>query len=153
MILDKGDKDIFDRVVIIIRGCSGSNKSTFAEYIAEFAREAMDNDYCVVVCSADDYFIKDGIYKFDKQKISLAHAKCRDKFTEAIEKKTPLIIVANTNVRTKEFQFYVDWAKENDYKIFVIVMENYNNSKDIHGCPEETLIKQEQLLRENLKLR
>jgi hypothetical protein len=32
------------------------------------------------------------------------------------------------------------------------VMENYNNTKNIHECPEETLVKQENLLRNNLKL-
>ena len=72
--------------VIILRGCSGSGKSTLASLFGPAA----------VVVSADDFFITDAGYKFDK----------------AIACNTPVIIVDNTNTMSWEFAYYEETAKE-----------------------------------------
>ena len=47
--------------LILVRGCSGSGKTTFAGLLSEY------------VISADDYFTKNGEYKFDATKLHFAH--------------------------------------------------------------------------------
>ena len=83
--------------VKIMRGCSGSGKST---YIKNHFPDAY-------VCSADDFWLdKDGNYKFDLSKHGQSHAWCLRKFIDYLEKMrqdpyllnpSSCIVVDNTN--------------------------------------------------------
>lgn len=52
--------------ILILRGTNSAGKSTFANLIKSFYPET-------IICSADDYFIKNGIYEWEKEKIGHAH--------------------------------------------------------------------------------
>lgn len=123
-----------DKVLFIIRGLPGSGKSTLAETILN-----MNGRLNTTICTADDYFYKNGKYEFDKTKLSEAHNQCYIKALNAIKAGVKCVIVANTNTTEKEFLKYIELAKDYDYKVFSIIVENRHNNKSIHNVPEETI--------------
>lgn len=134
--------------LIILKGASGSGKSTFADFI----KNGWWNSHEVSICCADDYFTKDGVYNFDVTKLSEAHSECKANFNASIDAEFPVIIVANTNTNDWEYAYYTNIAKENGYKIFHIVIENRHGSKDIHGVPDGVKERQKENLRKSLTL-
>ena len=117
--------------VIILRGVQGAGKSTFAELL----QQTMPN---AVICSADDYFMQDGVYKFYAALLPDAHRYCRLYFLDSIAHKVETIIVDNTNATEKELQWYVDKAKEEGYRVTSLVVENRHGSNSVHNVPEES---------------
>jgi len=115
--------------LIILRGLPGAGKSTFAELISGGNAD--------IVCTADDYFMVDGEYKFDPAKLATAHSLCREKCENLMKKDAPLVIVANTNVREQYFEEYINMAKKYGYRWFSIVVENRHGGKSIHNVPAE----------------
>lgn len=148
-----------NKVVIILRSCSGAGKSTFAKYLKSLIDGEDNNgrvyvsDNCVT-CEADDYYLeKYGRYKWSPQEIGLAHKWCQEKFKKALHDGVPLVICSNTSTKNSEVDFYLNLAKEFGYQVFCMLMENRNETKNIHNVPEETLLKQERNIKESLKLR
>jgi hypothetical protein len=47
----------------------------------------------------------------------------------------------------------VEKAEKAGLTVSYVVLENRHGNKDIHNVPEDTLVKQEQSIRDNLKLR
>jgi predicted kinase len=112
--------------LIILRGLPGSGKSTFAEVIGG------------TICCADDFMVdKDGNYFFDNKKLKYCHQKCFEKAKKAIEENKWNVVIANTNIQQWEWKKYESIAKENDYKIFHIIVENRHGSENVHGCPKD----------------
>lgn len=107
----------------IIRGVSGSGKSTFAESLG-----------CPVV-SADDYFGPE--YKFDHNKLKEAHADCFQKFCNLLNGNN--VAVANTFTQEWEFLKYKREAEIRGYKVFCIVLENRHGGQNIHGVPNKVI--------------
>lgn len=98
--------------VIILRGISGSGKSTWAKQNAP---------HDAVIVSADHFFIQpNGEYVFDPSKLHDAHIDCFRRFLDGIEKKTPTIIVDNTNIHRWEFQPYLLAAQARGYELELI---------------------------------
>jgi predicted kinase len=64
----------------IMIGCQGSGKSTWAK----------NNRPDAVICSADDYFVRDGEYRFDPRQLGAAHGACFRKAIEAVQDNTVL---------------------------------------------------------------
>ena len=63
--------------LIIMRGIPGSGKTTLARKIEDLA---MRSGYKITgICSADDYFVKNGKYVFDGKKLGEAHKFCQSK--------------------------------------------------------------------------
>ncbi len=89
--------------VHIERGIPGSGKSTHAKSLtaSEF------------ICSADDYFVKNGAYTFVQHEIGKAHSECLKKFIKLVHEHCWTsashvdIVVDNTNLRRWEFEAYV----------------------------------------------
>ncbi|RUS84586.1 hypothetical protein EGW08_007681 [Elysia chlorotica] len=92
------------RVLFIMRGIPGSGKSTIVNLI-----KASFEPSNLVVCSADDFFIKeDGSYTFNERLLSAAHASCQQKAKNACEANTPVVVIDNTNIRGWEMRFYLN---------------------------------------------
>lgn len=98
------------KTVTIMRGPSGSGKST---YIAKNLAHAF-------VCSADHYFMVNGVYNWDASKIGVAHESCKDKFKKAIKDGVSEIVVDNTNTQVCEMSFYFDYAKKYNYDVQIV---------------------------------
>jgi predicted kinase len=120
--------------VIVLRGIPGSGKST--------ETSKYPDAYTV---SADHYFIgKDGVYRFDMNKIASAHGQCKAKFEAALKAKKPLVIVDNTNTTVKELKFYVETAKTFGYEIEIVRIEcdpKVAAKRNVHGVPEASILK------------
>jgi NEDD4-binding protein 2 len=131
--------------IIILRGVSGSGKSSFAKLIAEPS----------VICTADDYFTDPvtGQYNFDFAELGQAHAACRSKFDLALANHdVHNIVVANTNTRAAEFKYYEDAAIAAGAKVFSIVIENRHGGTNVHHVPTSVLDRQTISIKNSLQL-
>lgn len=135
-----------NKVMVILRGCPNSGKSTFAEFLEH-------NIYgtSALVCT-DDYFTDDrGNYNFDFNKLGEAHKWAKDMAITFCRANYRCVIIANTNTTEKEFNPYIDIANEFGYTVVSLIVENRHNNKNNHNVPEETLDKMEK--RFQIKLR
>jgi hypothetical protein len=96
------------------------------------------------------FFEKDGEYKFDATKLPEAHKYCQDKVEEAMEIETGVIGVANTFTMDWEMDIYYGLAEYFGYRVHTIICENRHMSRNIHGCPEETIEKMKERFSINL---
>ena len=104
--------------LIIMRGWPGIGKSTLAKAIAERSfdnKTALVRDRAVIV-SADNYFIKDGIYKYIADDIPKAHQWCRQQAVEMMVCGFAGVIIDNTNIKQEHYSYYVAMAHEYDYQ-------------------------------------
>jgi predicted kinase len=115
--------------LILIRGLPGSGKTTLAESIASVS-EAEHFE-------ADMYFMKDGVYCFDKNQIGVAHKWCYEKTWNQLCKKET-VIVSNTFTTVKELKMYFELALE--FEILPQVILCQSNYGSIHNVPNETLL-------------
>lgn len=143
----KNIEKCFNKVLLILVGCSGSGKTTYAEFLKSIHKGT------VMICTADDYFMKDGEYNFDASKLGAAHDWCKRLAIQAMDDATDLVIIANTNTKPKEWRPYRDAAKRRGYKVFSIVMQNIEDTKNIHGVPDEVLDRQAFNIVNNIKLK
>ena len=137
------------KILTIIRGVSGSGKSTYAEHL-----KLLDSEN-TIICTADDYHINPdtGEYEFDVDNIHAAHNWCKNKFNYAVKNNVKHVIVNNTSTKRSEFDYYKNYAEERGYKVFVVVMENWHGGENIHKVPPEVLDRQETNIQNSLKLR
>jgi len=143
--------------LIILRGCPGSGKSTFADFIFD----TIGNGMSCCKYSADDFFIdkKTGKYKFDSNLLHKAHSQCRQyvKTSMELDYDNNLIIVDNTNTTKKEIQPYLDLAKAHDYEVTILTVGSYDTlsvnkyiKRNIHGVPPDKVRDMAHRIKENL---
>ncbi|KAK7076085.1 hypothetical protein SK128_006482 [Halocaridina rubra] len=102
-----------NKLMVILKGLPGSGKTTISENLREVYTD-------IVVCSADHYFMVDGVYKFDGEKLKEAHETCQEKAREAAQNNIPVIVIDNTNVRHWEYQIYLQISREYQYVALII---------------------------------
>lgn len=124
------------RELIILRGLPGSGKSHRAREIGG------------TVCSADDFFMEGGVYKFDPSKLGEAHAQCQAKAIQAMAGQKSPVVIDNTNSRRWEFSVYSELASAFGYNVKIRTvggrsMEEVKAyaARGKHGVPEEVLLK------------
>ena len=123
--------------LILIRGVSGSGKSTFAE---EFMYPTS------LIISTDDFFMVDGEYQFNPELLAKNHDKCF-KSVESEMKATeqdicPNIVVHNTFAQAWEIEPYKELADKYGYNFYTIIVENRHGSNSIHDIPDDIISKQ-----------
>lgn len=121
--------------LILLRGLPGSGKSTLANVLS------CQNVWPVF--SVDDFFTNpitnEYVFNFDKN--HLAYKNCRTQTEQKMQDKCEKIIVENTFTLDWEMEPYFKLAKNYNYQIFVVTVENYHKSKNIHQVSDEQLIK------------
>jgi tRNA uridine 5-carbamoylmethylation protein Kti12 len=112
--------------LVIVRGLPGSGKTTFAHTLTDSVFEA------------DDYFMQDGIYQFDREHLREAHHDCQIRVCKAMQEKVPVIAVSNTAVKRWEMNVYYGFAVAFNYEVIEITMSGklYNS---IHNVPSEVI--------------
>lgn len=115
------------KVLVILRGLPGSGKSTLAKlilqntvgYNAETAKEH--------ILSADDFFMKRGVYEYNKLQLSEAHGWNHQRAFNVMSRGFSPVIVDNTNSQMWEMKPYATLAT--DYGYILEILE-----PDTHWC-------------------
>ena len=143
--------------VILLVGCAGSGKSTYARQQFPGAP----------IVSADRYFerLAERFKRtygqvFDVRQLRDAHGQCEEEFKSAIERGAPLVIVDNTNVRGVDQRRYARKAKalgcETELHVFspwlhgepvpsqkeILDYVRLCHGRSLHGVPLEVVGKQ-----------
>ena len=118
-----------DQALYLIRGVSGSGKTTFAHRI------------CENVISADDFFMKDGVYCFNPRHLSIAHEWCREQ-TKIMLNEGKTVAVANTFTQEWEMEEYFRIADSFGVDVFSIIVENRHGNRSVQNVPSEVIDRQ-----------
>lgn len=97
------------KLLIVVRGPSGSGKSRMTEDISE--------QHNAPVFSSDAFWMINGEYKFDREYIGEAHFWNQGRVEEAMQSNTPIILVDNTNTTFSEMKPYVQMAQKYGYTV------------------------------------
>jgi hypothetical protein len=130
------------KVLTLVRGLPGSGKSSFARSIWIGCGE--DDDAKTIVCSADDFFDKNGVYTFDGSKLAEAHADCQHRTRSGLTAGLN-IVVANTFTCRWEMEPYLQMAAELGVRLVIVDcfdggMDDATLAKtNIHGVPEKSI--------------
>lgn len=110
--------------LILIRGVPGSGKTTMAKLF-----EAQGYAHY----EADQYFLIDGEYKYDRKLLGNAHEACQHNAIASMMMGES-VVVSNTFIRKWEMQPYIDAANRMGYEVHIIKAEG--RFKNIHGVPD-----------------
>lgn len=122
--------------VVILRGIPGAGKTTWARQNAQDA----------IICSADHFFEKDGVYQFNPKMLSQAHGACLKKFVEALQNGDQLVVVDNTNIKIQHLTPYVSLAEAYNYKVEIRTLKVpmlVGAARNIHSVPQATIQRME----------
>jgi len=121
--------------VYIMRGISGAGKST---YIKNNLSNLPDS----IICSADNFFMKDGKYEFDISLQKESHKFCLQEFITAIQSGKENVICDNTNVVVWQLSPYVCIAEAFGYEVEIIeihITAELAAQRTLHGRTEKDL--------------
>lgn len=143
--------------MVIMRGISGSGKSTFVETSCKalgyhqdnskmggrqaykvFSREGAND---IVVCSADFWHITDGEYRFDVRNLSTAHRECFRAALRALERGSD-VVIDNTNTQLDEMSPYVALAGAFDARLHFVHMTvdvDVAAARNVHSVDTRTV--------------
>jgi adenylate kinase family enzyme len=115
--------DQVDTELVLIRGLPGSGKSTMARVLAMVGFEHFE---------ADQFFMQDGVYRFDGSRVREAHAWCQGATRQAL-REGRRAVVSNTFTQLREMAPYLAMSRN------VRVIEATGRWGNEHGVPPETL--------------
>lgn len=128
--------------ILILSGCSGAGKSSFVHRMS-----AVDS---VTVVSADNYFLRGGVYRFDPSMLGEAHATCMRGFIEAAKDASErdidgTLIVDNTNTTIAEIAPYVAVGTAYGHDVTIVTFPVTDAelpavaARNLHGVPPEAV--------------
>lgn len=144
----------------IMRSVPGGGKSHFANLLVQMAAS---QGLTSSVCSADSFFIgRDGVYRWDPAFLGRAHTYCQESALQAMQVGVSLVIIDNTNVKTRDWKFYRDTAEVYGYEVSILTclppekvdsapFKSYVDTctaRNSHGVPRNTI---ERMAKEILK--
>lgn len=119
----------------LIRGVSGSGKTTLSD-------QMFNSGMVQATVEADSYFYNENDeYLFDCSKLQEAHTDCYNSAEIAL-KNLMSVAVSNTSVTNKEVLKYQELARKYNANFVSLIVENRNNTKDVHSLTQETLDRQ-----------
>ncbi|XP_050068313.1 uncharacterized protein LOC126556833 [Anopheles maculipalpis] len=128
------------RVMVLMRGAPGSGKSTLSRTLID---HTSGGDYRNHIFSADDYFMLNGVYKYQPDGLEAAHRFNQQNVLSKARDGWSPIVVDNTNIRLWEMYPYVQIAADHGYFLDVLEPATHwrNNSRSLairntHGVPE-----------------
>lgn len=116
------------KTLYIVRGLPGSGKSTWVR-----------NNLHIKPFEADDFFMRDGVYRYVPDMVHRAHEFCRRRCENAMKEGQEIIAVANTFSRKWEYSKYIDLADKYGYEIVIHVCKG--RYKNIHNVPDDVISK------------
>lgn len=129
--------------MLILSGPAGSGKSTLCQ---KFVEEAKSQGMNVTVHSTDNFWMKNGKYVFDRQRLGIAHGWNQSQAEKSCLDEVDVIIIDNTNLTWKEVLPYARLAKDNGYQVEIHIPDNafYLTAEELakrntHGVPLESI--------------
>lgn len=102
------------RELIIIRGPSGTGKSTLASHLGGIQfHNWFEADMWMVDPDTGDY-------KFDRDRLGYCHNTCQRKTNAAMDQNQSPVIVSNTFITLKELKPYLELAEAFGYSVRII---------------------------------
>lgn len=158
-------------MIIILRGVPGSGKSRIVDflkygktvesasteprsspaflYAAQLRNFILKLEHKMEIVSADDYFMKDGKYLFDKKYLSTAHQACLRNFARLVQEPQSviknIIIVDNTNCTTLETTTYVNLGSAFGHEVQILTLlvdPLVAWKRNQHDVPFATIVRQ-----------
>ena len=140
----------FCKTVIINRAVPGSGKTSISRCVINALRSS---GLSVACQSTDDFFMIDGRYCFDKNKLFEYHTLNLNNFISDLKSGVDIVICDNTNILPWEAKPYTDSARKYNYQIVfmnftprelykhVAAQQITPEKPDAHCVPEDVLIK------------
>ncbi len=130
-------------VLIIVRGVSGSGKSTFADFLVDNLKEIEVNhggetESCVQKFEADQWFI-DNDEPWNPSYLGTAHKWCQAEVKKSLQDGY-ITIISNTTTTKKELDPYIKIATELGVQYFVLITDG--DYKNVHDVDDDKLQKQ-----------
>lgn len=142
--------------VVIPRAIPGGGKSFFTYNVL------INQALRLIVCSADHFFMKNGVYTFNPGLLPLAHRECQKAFVGAVddvvrsptEHKDTVIVVDNTNLSAIEYGFYATYASMKGVDTEIVTIEcpvDVAKARNTHGVPESAYPRMQAALEKGTK--
>lgn len=132
--------------VLILRGVPGSGKSTYARAAI---KAQVPGGRSGMILSADSYFERDGVYRFDASELGEAHGQCQRNYlyevTGAVgnpRQFSHMVVVDNTNINALDMAMYVEAAVALGHELVIVTLRcdpHLAWKRNIHGVPYETI--------------
>lgn len=124
------------KIMYIMRGPSGAGKSTKAKELGISG----------TTLSTDDFWMKNGEYQFDINRIGEAHQWNQQRARDCLKKGITPVIIDNTNIEAWEMKPYVGMAQQYGYQVRIVPVEVKNTAQELaqrnkHGVPVESIQK------------
>lgn len=131
--------------LVILRGPSGSGKSTIARHLLNCDRYLIHPDWH----EADHFFNDESArqYKFDYNKLNVAHRWCQTNTERSLYFQRPLVVVSNTSMAHRDVMEYFEIADKYAYEVDVIKTPGPWDidtlfKRNVHGVPRDILERQ-----------
>lgn len=117
-------------MLVLVRGVSGSGKSTFAQELVE-----SNPDICHY--EADMWMVdQEGNYLFNPKMLSVVHGECQRHTKKSLE-EGKIVVVSNTFTQVWEMKPYIEMAEE--LGVVVIINRMTGSYKNVHGVPDHVV--------------
>lgn len=127
---------------VILRGISGSGKSSLKKVLEEMCAEA---GLTVAMHSTDDYHMVDGEYIFDPKKLGYFHRLNKEAFEKSLADGVDIVVCDNTNLRQREYSGYIKAARDLNSIVVAVVFypDDYDKhvERNKHGVPEDVILR------------
>lgn len=134
------------KVIVLLRGLPGSGKSTLAKSILERTIGYNPETVRKHILSTDDFFVRNGVYDYQPQKISEAHGWNHQRAFNVMSKGCSPVIIDNTNTQMWEMKPYASMATDFGYILEILEPDThwcYNEreleKRNTHGVPKNTI--------------
>lgn len=129
-------------VLIIVRGVSGSGKSTFADFLLQNLKhyETWDYEVSTRKFEADQWFV-DNDEPWNPRYLQTAHEWCMAEVRKSLQDGY-ITIVSNTTTTKKELEAYIKIANNLGVQYFVLISDS--DYENLHDVPRDKLRKQAQ---------
>jgi len=124
-------------------GLPGSGKSTIA---SEIVNQARAEGHDTIIHSTDSFFIVNGKYVFDREKLGYYHKLNQEAFKKSVRDRIHTIIVDNTNLVPRDRRAYTRYANGGKYRVVYVVVGDFDEgaamqcfTSTTHGVPLETI--------------
>lgn len=134
-IVDKLGGGQLPLTLVCLQGLPGSGKSTLARLLSERLG--------IPRFEADDYFMEDGVYRFNPAGLGEAHRQCRERVARSLYSGCSCI-VSNTSLTDWELETYRDIAGAGGAQFLLVRMTGDYGS--VHGVPDFAMERMRQKL-------